>query len=212
MRYVSKQELQAFEKKKTSMISKHWGKKSIEITDAVTRVAKERWLIKDPIGHYLCKSELLQGELAAMIIPIDCYLVRSAVRVYRINDGYYNPGNETPATDEVVAEVGSMGFSSILDMREYRIVHEISAKHIKDPYDVFKGEFKNICRAAESRSYDWTESIGSIFTIRSSSKNNERTSLMVEKFFSGSSFGAQNLYELTPKGTVLKTRKHDLDR
>lgn len=180
-------------------------------------------------GKKLTETELLPGELSAELFQVGCYTVRSAKRVYQVCEPGYSPEEERPASPEDVALVRKDMPPEIADPRlsfimahsvcfqswrdRLRVTHEISAKHQSS----LDGSFTVICRAAESRSYTWSETIGMICVAKEHiAIPNGHASLFVCNTYMGDSFTADTWYKLDPTGKITTLSLHpynsDIDK
>lgn len=169
-------------------------------------------------------AKLLQGELSAEISTVGCYLVRSAIRVYKVHEPGYCPELEAPADqndmDELwryINEWGDLeGFLAIgawcvveksLSQR-LRITHEISARHKDDP----NPEFVYLTRTTQARTSMWYESISCICSAKKKAFVPDRdASLFVCNTYVGDSFSADTWYKLSRFGKIKKLVLHPFD-
>ena len=167
-------------------------------------------------GEKVKEEELLQGELSAYVYQVGCYIVRNALRVYKIYEHGYCPEKEQPASIEEVAlvrkdivdeERAFMGFYLWSD--ELRITNEISAKHMMDS----GGDFKYICRATQARNYRWSETISCICTAKKNLfMSNQQASLFVCNTYVGDSFSVETWYKLSADGKIKSMCLHPFDK
>ena len=200
-----------------STIRKHW---------KPTAVFTGTWNLRN--GKNVPESELLPGELSAIVHQVGCYTVRSALRVYKISELGYCPELEVPATSvemeivkkefdkmkEMQFDAMKMGFSFAYPclLQEWcenlRITHEISARHKADT----QGSFTYITRAAQARHFQWSESISHICTAKDHLLTADKcASLFVCNTYMGDSFSADTWYKLSPTGGITTLRLHPYD-
>lgn len=184
------------------VITKHWNRSAV-LTDAWRRGTNEQ---------EVTEAELLPGELSAVTFQVGCYTVRSASRVYRVHKPGYSPELEAPASREEVAffknvspvHVGAPAFNG----RLLRITNEISARHNANPNNAFT----DVCRAAKSTSYKWSEQIGAICSAKEHDLiPDEYASLFVCNTYMGDSFSSSTWYKLDPTGKITKLELHPFD-
>lgn len=199
------------------ILRKHWAPAAV-ITDS--------WNPKE--GKKVPESELLPGELSARTYQVGCYTVRSATRVYKINEPSYCPEREIPAdqaeldlikrdafvpkythdtlTEGVAVASTTTGLPSWQD--KLRITHEISAQYTTSS----NGDFTYICRAAQSRNYTWSESIKDICAAKEMQTTSDKdASLFVCSSYVGDSFSSDTWYKLDPDGIITTLRLHPYD-
>jgi hypothetical protein len=173
-------------------LRKHLGNK-IVITDYKNILTEE---------HEVESRNLLIGELSAVIFTIDCYIIKSSLRVYKINDGV-----------EVLADTldyirSLKGNINELPHEKYRIYNEISARHNLCP----NGELKLITRATNAINYSWLENIDCICTIKKEkTTSNEQASLFILKRYIGDSFNAEYWDKLDKNGEIIRHKIHPND-
>lgn len=195
-------------------ICKHWSS---------TAVFTGKWMpptkgICDPglcRGKRVKEEKLLQGELAAYTCRVGCYMVRSAIRVYKISELGYCPEEELPASAEEMEMIrkdigdgkqGVLGYYSWNN--KFRIANEISAKYEKDS----RADFTYICRAAHARNYSWSETISCICAAKQHLLvPDKRAFLFVCNTYLGDSFSADTWYKLNPEGKIKRMRLHPYD-
>lgn len=182
------------------VIRKHWNSTAV-FTDAWRPGINE---------EKLTETELLQGELSAVIFHVGCYTVRSAQRVYSIQKASNSQDLEMLADQIEVEFVKNISPAYVgapsLNGRLLRVINEISAKHHASPNNVFA----YVCRAILlSGSMNWCEYIGDIYTVKGNdSIPDEYASLLVSCHYEGSSFGVDTWYRLDPTGKVTKLELH----
>ena len=158
----------------------------------------EKTLIKE--------KEFLPGEIAACIIRLDGYEIRSAARIYTDKKPtYFSRKDNEPASPELIEYAKNDMYSGQL-WCGYRLVHEISARYIASDNDVF------IPLAAACQGFAWSESLGFIGTGRVKSGNHkDEPVLFVHKRWIGSSFGSNTWYAMLPEETIKEYKIHDMD-
>lgn len=186
-------------------IRKHWHQTAVFTDSPLMRRKKE-----------VPKSKLLPGELSAVTFHVGCYKVRSAVRVYNVDEPGYSPHTETPASREDVEMIRKetedgerlgIGFQSWRD--RLRITNEISAKHSSD----HNGEYTYLCRAAEARNYSWCERITAICSAKKNALTpDSKADLFVCNAYMGDSHGAESWYKLNPSGKIECLYLHDYNQ
>ena len=89
-----------------------------------------------------------------------------------------------------------------------RVTHEISAKH-----NSWKSEeFIYICRAAEARNASWYENITHVCVAKKHALlSDKKANLFVCNSWTGSSFGSETWYKLSPKGEIKTLNLHDMN-
>ena len=185
-------------------IRKHWHQTAVFTDSPLMRRKKA-----------VPKSKLLPGELSAETFHVGCYKVRSAVRVYNVDELGYCPENETPASLEDVEMIrretddGKMLGFGFQDWRDrLHVTHEISAKHSNNR----SGEYTYLCRATEARNYYWCERITAICAAKKNALTpDNKAELFVCNTFIGDSHGAESWYKLSPSGKVERLYLHDYD-
>ncbi|HWR08947.1 YcjF family protein [Sporomusa sp.] len=164
---------------------------------------------ENPYSCQLEPDELLPGELTAVTFTVGCYIVRSALRVYKACD---NLGLEIPADKEeldcVQADLrGGSGLFSPFSPPWHdrlRVTSEISAKHSSDPYGIFTNGFKYICRGGHNVENElWSHSIGSICTLKKNILLSDNAAdlliLHTNHYFTATS---STWYSLNPQGVL----------
>ena len=171
------------------------------------------------------EDELLLGELLASIFSVGYYIVRSAIKVYKISDSKYIPELEILAEQAEVDLLRKMGYGkncleilrgrieaanvgnfsgipvSTFGRDKLRITHEISARHLDHPNNTFT----YICRSASARDGSWCEYIGDIYAVkRSEFSSDESASLLVYSHYECHAYGIDTWYEFDPTGKVAK--------
>lgn len=190
---------QSCDDKCLKMLRKHWSSYAVVTDEYNSDIQVEEVQEKD----------LLEGELSAQIFQIGCYVVRSAQRVYTMHTPGYNPEKEFPVDDETLERIKKekhrvRGYFQ----DEYRITHEISAKHISEQ----ESDFTYICRAAHARNYSWDEVIDSICTAKETNDfTDESASLFVRNTYIGSSSSVDTWYKFDPTGGKETLTLHPFD-
>ena len=167
-----------------STIREHWHR---------TAVFTDSW--EDKEEKAVPANELLPGELSAVLFQVGCYTVRSAQRVYRVNQDY----TEMPATLEELETYKN--HRNVFDgwLGNLRLVHEISARHHDGP----EREFILVDGAKNAHNCYWSEEIQSIYTAKKdASIPDENASLFVYKFWIGSSHSVDYWSKLDPTGRM----------
>lgn len=166
-------------------------------------------------------AKLLQGELSAKTSTVGCYLVRSAIRVYKIHEPGYCPELEVPADQndmdllwQYINEWGNLDDFLAMDAwcavgrpwsQRLRITHEISARHKDDP----NPEFVYITRTAQARNLMWHESINCICTAKENVFVPDRNaSLFVCNTYVGDSFSVDTWYQFSRFGKITRLELH----
>jgi len=165
-------------------IRKHWSKEAVVTGSWQGKEAREV-----PAG------QLLPGELSAALCEVGCYTVRSAQRVYRVNQDY----TETPAcAEELEAYKSQWETDWVMSdgwLGDLRLVHEISARHHDGP----EREFILVDGARNAHRCYWMESINAIYAAKeNASVPDEYASLFVNKFWMGDSHSADYWRKLDP--------------
>lgn len=148
--------------------------------------------------------ELLEGELSAVVFRVGCYIVRSAQRIYKIYEPDYRPELETPANKEETEKIRVAGGSKVIECElgtwlKFRLVQEISARHIFSP----DSAFTYICRAAKARNHTWQEYIGDIYAVKEHEKIPDKDAfLLIYLGYAGSSYTSETWYKMSPDGKV----------
>lgn len=177
--------------------------------------------------HQVSDEELLPGEIEAVTFQAGCYTVRSALRVYMIQDpNRYLAEVREPADKDDVEMVrkdlalgkrdekaagrkrsifASWGNSSVFADQisqwrdKLRITHEISAKHNSNR-DM---PFTYICRAADPMNGKWFEYIGDIYAVKErDTVSDESASLLIYLAFSSDFYGVDTWYRFDPAGKI----------
>ncbi len=173
------------------------------------------------------EEDLLPGEIRAVTFKVGCYTVRSALRVYTIQDSdWYLAEVGEPADREDVELVakdlmleeengkpagikGSI-FSSWGKQYafagctpswgdKFRITHELSAKHNSD----CDKQFTYICRAADPVNGKWFEYIGDIYAVKERDNvPDEYASLLIYFVFTSDFYGVDTWYRFAPDGEI----------
>jgi serine/threonine protein phosphatase 1 len=171
-------------------------------------------------------SELLPGELSAVIFTIGCYTVRSAQRVYKEHEDYgsFLPENAVPADEKDLAFVKESKYYSsqswtLNDVSlpspwdgELRITQEITAKHNSDPEGVFAGNFKYVCRAVHKAMTNGDEVIELISAIKKdASSSDENASLFVLLRINYLTALFAKVYRLAQNGVITEYREQEYD-
>ena len=185
------------------------------------------------------EGDLLPGEIEAVTFQVGCYTVRSALRIYTIQDSDWyltdvgepadkenvemvredlmvgkGDGKVTGAKSSFFASWGNIyahaGF--IPSWRDkLQITHEISAKHNSK-----RGKsFTYICRAAGSMNGKWFEYIGDIYVVKErDSVPDESASLLIYFVCTSGFYGVDTWYRFDPEGkiTTFVSNLIDLDR
>ncbi len=177
--------------------------------------------------HQVSDEELLPGEIEAVTFQVGCYTVRSALRVYTIQDpDWYLAEVREPADKDDVEMVRKdlapvNGTETVTGTKEsilaswgnlytfagnipqwrdkLRITHEISAKHN------FKCDmpFTYICRAADPMNGKWFEYIGDIYAVKErDTVPDESASLLIYLAFSSDFYGVDTWYRFDPDGKI----------
>lgn len=177
--------------------------------------------------HQVSDEELLLGEIEAVTFQVGCYTVRSALRVYTIQDpDWYLAEVREPADKDDVEMVRKdlapvNGTETVTGTKEsilaswgnlytfagnipqwrdkLRITHEISAKHN------FKCDmpFTYICRAADPMNGKWFEYIGDIYAVKErDTVPDESASLLIYLAFSSDFYGVDTWYRFDPDGKI----------
>lgn len=202
-----------------NVIRKHWN--STAVFTGAWRLSSKKQELKE--------TELLPGELSAVVCKVGCYIVRSAQRVYKIHELGYEPSLENPASKEeielvreyvrrVKAAGGLAGYLAIaiagmplpcLSLGGgLRIALEISARHHADPTP----QYTFVCKATQAGNANWIESIKCICTAKKHTRiSNECASLFVLSHYEGNSFGADTWYKLDPTGKITTLSLHPFD-
>lgn len=173
------------------------------------------------------EGDLLPGEIEAVTFQVGCYIVRSALRIYTIQDSdwYLTEVGEPAAKEDVemvredlmvskrdgrVSEVNDSllalwgniythaGF--IPSWRDkLQITHEISAKHNSN-----RGKsFTYICRAADPMNGKWFEYIGDIYAVKErETVPDESASLLIYFVFASDFYGVDTWYRIDPEGKI----------
>lgn len=178
------------------IIRKHW---------KVTAVFTAYWNSENE--KELLESELWPGEITAYVSTVGCYIVRRSIRVYNIYEPGYFPEKETPASQADVDMVkNDIESGTWYEWRDrLRLTHEISARHC----DNLNGSFTYICRAAEARNYNWSESIGNICTAKKHPFILDKyASLFVCNTCMGDSYSSETWYKLSCTGKIKILRLH----
>lgn len=177
----------------------------------------------DTEEHQVSDEELFHGEIKAVIFQIGCYTVRSALRVYTIQDpDWYLAEVGKPVDKEAVEMVrkdlvlgqgdenvagakrsifAAWGSSSVfagnISWRDkLRITHEISAKHNSNR-DM---PFTYICRAADPMNGKWFEYIGDIYAVKErNAVSDENASLLIYLAFTSDFYGVDTWYRFDPE-------------
>lgn len=157
------------------------------------------------------EEELLSGEITAVTFQVGCYTVRSAQRVYKVDEPGYSPESEQPASKaevDIVRKdlVWDRGLNTYVSVRpisswsdKLRITHEISARHNSNP----AGAYTYICRATQARSLYWSEYIGDIYAVKENDAvPDECASLLVYFVWTGDSHGVDTWYRFDPDGKI----------
>lgn len=196
-------------------ICKHWSSTTVFTGKWTppTRGSYEPSLCR---GKRVKEEKLLQGELSAYTCRVGCYMVRSAIRVYKISEPGYCPEEELPASVEETemirkdigdGEQGVVGFYSWND--KFRITNEISAKYERDSRE----DFIYICRAAHARNHSWSETINCICAAKQHLLvPDKKASLFVCNTYLGDSFSADTWYKFNPEGKIKRMHLHPYDR
>ena len=173
------------------------------------------------------EEDLLPGEIEAVTFQVGCYTVRSALRVYTIQDpDWYlaevgepaekeeveivrkdlllgeRDGRVTVAKGNIFASWGNIyaytGF--IPSWRDkLRITHEISAKRNSKR----DKPFTYICRAADPINGKWFEYIGDIYAVKEMDiVPDESASLLIYFVFSSDFYGVDTWYRFDPDGGI----------
>lgn len=177
--------------------------------------------------HQVSDEELLPGEIKAVTFQVGCYTVRSALRVYTIQDpDWYLAEVGKPVDKEDVEMVrkdlalgkgdekvvkekrsifASWGSSSVfadhipLWRDKLRITHEISAKYNFN-HDM---PFTYICRASDPVNGKWFEYIGDIYAVKErDTVPDENASLLIYFVFTSDFYGVDTWYQFDPDGNV----------
>lgn len=177
--------------------------------------------------HQVSDEELLPGEIEAVTFQVGCYTVRSALRVYTIQDpDWYLAEVREPADKDDVEMVrkdlalgkrdekaagekrsifASWGNLSVfadhipLWRDKLRITHEISAK-LNSNRDM---PFTYICRAADPMNGKWFEYIGDIYAVKErDTVPDESASLLIYLAFSSDFYGVDTWYRFDPEGAI----------
>ncbi len=175
--------------------------------------------------HQISDEELLPGEIKAVTFQVGCYTVRSALRVYTIQDpDWYFAKVGKPADKEEIEMVrkdlalgkedekvarekrsifASWGASSVfadhipLWRDKLRITHEISAKHNSNR-DM---PFTYICRASDPVNGKWFEYIGDIYAVKErDTVPDEKASLLIYFVFTSDFYGVDTWYQFDSDG------------
>lgn len=191
---------------------------SVIFTDAICLDKPER---------ELRENELRAGELSAVVFRVGYYMVRSALRIYKlVYDADCDRETEVPADKEEVEAVKKGGFGKDFHKMFAReiyfenvdtatfslwkdgllVYHEISARHCEKP----SNECIYVCRAAQSMSPDWCEYIGDIYTVKADDLIPDAdASLIVYSHYESSSFGMDTWHKLDPNGNLKEFRIDD---
>ncbi len=173
------------------------------------------------------EEDLLPGEIKAVTFRVGCYTVRSALRVYTIQDSdWYLAEVREPADkgdvelvrkdfmldegDREAAGVKGGNFASWGNQYAFtgyippwrdklRITHEISAKHNSDR----DKQSTYICRAADPVNGKWFEYIGDIYAIKErETVSDESASLLIYFVFTSDFYGVDTWYRFAPDGRI----------
>lgn len=177
-------------------------------------------LCLDKTGQELKENELWSGELSAVIFQVGCYIIRSALRIYKLTyDFNCDNESEVPVSKKEVEAVKETGFgkdfhktfvrdiyyenadSSLLSLWNggIRVYHEISAGNGAGS----GSKYMRVCRALQSMNPEWCEYIGDIFTMKENDTVlDERASLLVYSHYESSSFGMDVWHKLEPDGNL----------
>ena len=158
------------------------------------------------------EHELMEGEISASIFRVGNYIVRSSKCLYKdIGDTYY--------TDRIPAEEENMSLYRenkndvrlmYMEPEGTRFVHGIFAKYVDSEYGNETNEWKFICIAATSVS--WDESIDFIATVSNSkTTDDEKEMLFVLKNYTGSSHSVAYWYKFMKDGTVTEYSENPYD-
>lgn len=177
--------------------------------------------------HQVSDEELLLGEIEAVTFQVGCYTVRSALRVYTLQDPDWYLAEVREPTDKDDVEMvrkdlargkgdekavgekrsifASWGSSSVfadhipLWRDKLRITHEISARHNSDR----NMPFTYICRAADPMNGKWFEYIGDIYAVKArDTVPDESASLLIYLAFSSDFYGVDTWYRFDPEGEI----------
>ncbi len=173
------------------------------------------------------EEELLPGEIEAFTFQVGGYIVRSALRVYNIQDpDWYLAEPDAPAERADVGKVrkellrdegrkkniraGDNIFAAWGDRDVYaetkstwrkrlRITHEISARYNSNP----DKSFTYICRAADPMNGKWFEYIGDIYVVKERATDpDESASLLIYFAFTSDFYGVDTWYKFEPDGEI----------
>lgn len=159
----------------------------------------------------LDESELLEGELSAVLFNVGCYSIRSSKCLYRDEDKNNNHYTDRhPATREEIRMVKEMNFTWSIQPEGFRIVDEIAAKYNETEFAM---DYKFVCMATTARSSRWSETINTICTVmHNQSIPNNETILYVNQTYIGDSFSVDDWYAFYPDGTIKSYRIHPFDK
>ena len=173
------------------------------------------------------EEDLLPGEIEAVTFQVGCYTVRSALRVYTIQDPDWclaeisEPADKEEVDmvrkdlvlgqgDEKVAGTKKSIFASWGNTYNFtgyiplwrdklRITHEISAKHNSNR----DKPFTYICRASDPMNGKWFEYIGDIYVVKENDAvPDESASLLIYFVFTSDFCGADTWYRFDPDGKI----------
>ena len=173
------------------------------------------------------EEELLPGEIEAVTFQVSGYTVRSALRVYTIQDpdGYFaEVGKPARKNDvEIVRKdlVSGEGNEKVIETRDnifavwgnihacvsclpawrdkLRITHEISARYNSNP----DRPFTYICRAADPMNGKWFEYIGDIYVVKERAADpDESASLLIHFAFTSDFYGVDTWYKFESDGEI----------
>lgn len=173
------------------------------------------------------EEELLPGEIEAATFQIGGYTVRSALRVYTIQDPDWYPaeiGKPAKKKDvEIVRKdlISGKGDEKISGARgnilavwgnidtcvshlpawrdKLRITHEISARYNSNP----DKSFTCICRAADPMNGKCFEYIGDIYVVKERATDLDKSaSLLIYFVFTSDFYGVDTWYKFEPDGEI----------
>ena len=175
------------------------------------------------------EEELLPGEIEAATFQVGGYTVRSALRVYTIQDpDWYLAEVRKPAEkkevemvrkDLVFGKGDGRGFGARGNIfagwgnintcvghlpawrDKLRITHEISARYNSNP----DKSFTYICRAADPMNGKWFEYIGDIYVVKERTTDpDESASLLIYFVFISDFYGVDTWYKFDPNKTAMR--------
>lgn len=173
------------------------------------------------------EEDLLPGEIEAVTFQVGCYTVRSALRVYTIQDPDWflaevgEPADKEDVEmvrkdlvsgkrDGEVAGAKNSVFASWGNIYAYagttpswrdklRITYELSAKHNSS----CDKPFTYICRAADPLNGKWFEYIGDIYAVKErDTAPDESASLLIYFVFTSDCYGVDTWYRFEPGGEI----------